>query len=109
MIEERESGRNVVRLLDPIRGAGAVLFEKPAGAGEVAPAPDTERYAYFLPAQPGAAQNVIRVVTSNGTVEREIVAMGATRLGSSITPPPVTGFSRAITRPILARGCCTSR
>ncbi len=82
VIEERESGRNVVRLLDPIRGPGALLFEKPAGAGEVAPSPDTERYAYFLPAQPGAAQHVIRVVTSNGTVEREIVAMGATRLGS---------------------------
>jgi hypothetical protein len=80
--EERESGKNVVRLLDPERGPGAVLFEKPAGAGETAPSPDTERYAYFLPGQPGAPQNVIRVVKPDGTVEREIVAKGATRLGS---------------------------
>ena len=61
---------------DPVRFS----FEKPAGAGDAAPSPDTERYAYFLP--PGAAQNVIRVVTATGTVEREFVAIGATRLGS---------------------------
>ena len=81
LLEERGSmSANLVSLLDPIKGMGPRLFEKNAGAGDTAPSPSRDRYAYTLPAPPGAVRNMIRIVTSQGVIDREISAGGATRL-----------------------------
>jgi hypothetical protein len=44
--------------------------------------PGVDRLAYVRPAAPGRPRNIIRIVTLNGAVDREITAAGATTLNS---------------------------
>jgi serine/threonine protein kinase len=81
-IEETERNEDVVRLLDPLMGPGRVLFRKPTPSGDAAPSPSVDRLAYIPPAGPGRPRNIIRIVTLDGTVVRDITAAGATTLNA---------------------------
>jgi serine/threonine protein kinase len=83
LVEDRDDQPgNVVRDLDVRSGVGATLFRKPPGSGDVTTNSTVDRFAYVLPGGRDRPRNVIRVVTRDGTVERDITARGATSLNS---------------------------
>jgi hypothetical protein len=81
-----------VAFLDPLAGVGKTLFRIPTGSGNVAPSPKVDRFAYIPPATPGQPRNIVRIVTTNGTLERAITASGATTLNSLDYTADGTGF-----------------
>jgi hypothetical protein len=81
-----------VKLLDAVAGVGKTLFCIPAASSNVAPSPTVDRLEYVPPAVPGRPRNIIRVVTTSGTIEREITAAGATALNSLDYTAVGTGF-----------------
>ena len=71
-----------VHLLDPVSGLGRVIFKTRAGSGSPTLSPAGDRFAYVLPTEPGRPRNRIRILLADGTLERDIIAAGATALNS---------------------------
>jgi len=89
VLNEREGGDMVVYELDPLRGKGKLLFRYPLSPA-FGPLHDKKRFSYAVS---GTAR--VRIVHSDGSLDREIAVQNAARLVSLDWAPDDKGFYTA--------------